>query len=168
MIRSRWRLFLSVFLVVFLGGVGVSGAAALWSQNGLIKAQITTGTWIDYSRKDFPMPLTGFSSDARFSGLGEHRIGVSWKNATASDPTTPQVAYQVDALGGDLRVRNRSLPQRVSATSVSFITTTPILWSDPEHIDIRITPYVNDVPGTPTTQRIWLDSRGSTWVTKVS
>jgi hypothetical protein len=45
MTRSRKRLFLTVFLVVFLGGLGVSGASALWSMQTHATVQVATGTW---------------------------------------------------------------------------------------------------------------------------
>lgn len=45
MTRSPWRTFLTVFLLVFLGGLGVSGAAALWSMQTNVTAQVATGTW---------------------------------------------------------------------------------------------------------------------------
>ncbi|MDI3329717.1 MAG: hypothetical protein QJR09_03135 [Micrococcus sp.] len=45
MTRSLWRTFLTVFLVVFLGGLGVSGAAALWSVQATLTAAVPTGTW---------------------------------------------------------------------------------------------------------------------------
>jgi predicted ribosomally synthesized peptide with SipW-like signal peptide len=46
MTRSRIRLFLTVFLVVFLGGVGVAGASALWSQQATVQAAVRTGVWL--------------------------------------------------------------------------------------------------------------------------
>jgi hypothetical protein len=46
MTRSRWRMFLTVFLVVFMGGLGVTGASALWSLETNVAATVRTGTWV--------------------------------------------------------------------------------------------------------------------------
>jgi hypothetical protein len=43
--RRTWRTAVVVFLTVFLGGLGLAGAAALWSQSGAVSATVTTGTW---------------------------------------------------------------------------------------------------------------------------
>ncbi|MEW1979583.1 hypothetical protein AB0333_01465 [Citricoccus sp. NPDC079358] len=45
MTRRMWRVAVAVFLTVFLGGLGVAGAAALWSLSGTVSSQVTTGTW---------------------------------------------------------------------------------------------------------------------------
>ncbi|MEV4901938.1 hypothetical protein AB0K08_11410 [Citricoccus sp. NPDC055426] len=43
--RRSWRAAVVLFLVVFLGGLGVVSANALWSQQGSVQATVTTGTW---------------------------------------------------------------------------------------------------------------------------
>jgi hypothetical protein len=43
--RSRWRMFLTVFLVVFFGGIGISGATALWSLQTKVTGVVETATW---------------------------------------------------------------------------------------------------------------------------
>lgn len=46
MTRSTWRVFMTVFLMVFLGGVGVAGASALWSQQATVQTMVRTGVWL--------------------------------------------------------------------------------------------------------------------------
>ena len=43
--RRTWSICWAVFLTTFLVGVGVSSAAALWSQSGDVQTTISTGTW---------------------------------------------------------------------------------------------------------------------------
>ncbi|WP_313816474.1 hypothetical protein [Citricoccus sp.] len=43
--RRTWRTAVAVFLTVFLGGLSLSGAAALWSQSGTVTARVSTGSW---------------------------------------------------------------------------------------------------------------------------
>ncbi|MGM7668605.1 SipW-dependent-type signal peptide-containing protein [Microbacterium sp. A93] len=43
--RRTWRAAVVLFLVVFLGGMGLTGANAWWSQQGSVQTTVTTGTW---------------------------------------------------------------------------------------------------------------------------
>jgi hypothetical protein len=165
MMGSKWRIFLTAFLVVFLGGMGVSGAAALWSQSGVIKARVTTGTWIDYSRPNYSMPLK--VEVVERSPLVPlrivRRVQMSWELQEKADTIPSKITYVVDAKRiDDLRIVDNSLPQTVTGTSVSFVTTTPVWPLPSESIEILITPYVNNVAGTPTRKILTIDNGGWT------
>ncbi|WMY78005.1 hypothetical protein [Citricoccus sp. I39-566] len=45
--RRTWRAAVVLFLVVFLGGLGLTSAGALWSQQGTVQATVSTGRWTD-------------------------------------------------------------------------------------------------------------------------
>jgi hypothetical protein len=43
--RSPRRMFWTIFLVILVGGLGVSSATALWSMQTKVNVQVATGTW---------------------------------------------------------------------------------------------------------------------------
>jgi hypothetical protein len=55
--RSPWRMFWTVFLMIFVGGLGISSAAALWSMQTSVNVQVATGTW-GSSPTPTPTPTT--------------------------------------------------------------------------------------------------------------
>lgn len=80
------RLFLTVFLVVFLGGLGVPGAQALWSQSATTVATVQTGTWIS---EGWAMPMDVQVTQVA-SGTNSRKFSFSWspKNPEDAHPDT--------------------------------------------------------------------------------
>ena len=165
-----WRAAVVLFLTVLLGGLGLSGAQALWSQTGNVTAQVSTGRWVDYTRPGFSLPLTVSVDPAERVpwSPGRRSIRLSWSSATELDPAAHRVTYQVEAKEiGKLRMRGDALPYQGAAPEVTFQTTTPLLGFPPEHLRITVTPCVDGVRGTPTVKDLWLDSAGNTWLVDV-
>lgn len=157
-----------LFLTVFLGGLGLTGANALWAQSGAVTAQVSTGKWVDYSRSGFSMPVTMSVDDAKVQPWIRRSIRLSWTNAAGLNPATHKVTYRVKAEEiQKLKVTGQTLPYEGSAAEVTLETTTPVLAQPPEYLRITVTPYVNGVAGTPTVKDLWLDSSGKTWLSDV-
>ena len=93
--RRTWRAAVVLFLVVFLGGLGLTGASALWSQQGAVQTTVTTGSWSDVPQEGWGHPLNVY---ARLNGVDWHgNVGVriSWSPATAS-PSDAKTRYTID------------------------------------------------------------------------
>lgn len=163
-----WRAAVVLFLTVLLAGAGLTGASALWAQSGAVTAQVTTGTWVDYSRSGFTMPLKLAVKDAKWSGIGTRSIQMSWTNEAEVNAGTQKITYSVEATENSaLRLHGRALPYRGSAAAVTFETTTPVWPFSAQSLKITVTPYVDGVAGTPTIKNLWLDRDGETWLTDV-
>lgn len=168
--HRTWRAALILFLTILLGGLGLTGANALWAQSGAVTAQVSTGKWIDYSRSGFSMPLTVSVDDAKDVPWYPFRrsIRLSWTTAETLDPGSQKVTYRVHATKIDaLEVRGSALPYQGSASAVTFETTTPLSGWPAESLEISVTPVVNGVVGTSTVKVLWLDNKGRTWLTDV-
>lgn len=166
--HRTWRAALILFLTILLGGLGLTGANALWAQSGAVTAQVSTGKWVDYSRSGFSMPLTIAVDDAKDVPWYPTRrsIRLSWTTAAQLDPGTQKITYRVDARKiSALEVRGSALPYQGSAAAVTFETTRPYFRT--ETLEITVTPFVNGVTGTPTVKVLWLDSSGKTWLSDV-
>ncbi|MEO9247773.1 hypothetical protein ABDK96_08785 [Citricoccus nitrophenolicus] len=105
--RRTWRAAVVLFLVVFLGGLGLTSASALWSQQGTVQATVTTGSWNDVPQKGWRHPLNVY---ARLNGVDRHgNVGVriSWSPANPS-PNDAKTRYTIDVRpldGGSVHTR---------------------------------------------------------------
>ncbi|NUL46987.1 hypothetical protein F7P69_17530 [Cellulosimicrobium funkei] len=93
--RRTWRAAVAVFLGVFLGGLSVSGATALWSQNAEVTTSVTTGTWTT-------APAPGWEWTPEITATveqveGRQTIRLDW---TAPEYTGPHVTYRTTFQGG--------------------------------------------------------------------
>lgn len=161
--RRIWRAAVVVFLTVFLGGLGVSGAAALWSHSGTVAATVTTGTWVDYTRPGFDMPLTVTATD--YDPGIRRGVRLSYAHRAVDLPADARVTYQVTAREVHrLKVR-KGLPYEGPSTTVHFETSIPTLLTGTEHVEITVTPIVTSpagpVAGTPTVKYVSVDIRGN-------
>lgn len=60
-----WRAAAVLFLTVLVGGMGLTSAAALWSQQGQVAATVTTGSWVQSGWTWTPV---GLAAQATSSG----------------------------------------------------------------------------------------------------
>ncbi|WP_422115703.1 hypothetical protein [Brachybacterium sp. UNK5269] len=158
-----WRAAVVLFLTVFVVGLGLSGASAVWTQSGAVTAQVTTGKWVDYSRSGFSMPLVASTSRADCNPFF-CSTRLSWTNDAKLNSGTDKVTYRVEATQIDrMRVIEPGRPNQSSASEMTLTTSRP--YGRAESVRITITPYVNGVAGTPTVKELWLDRNGGTWLT---
>ncbi|MCC2594703.1 hypothetical protein LKO27_14970 [Tessaracoccus sp. OS52] len=99
-----WRAAVIVFLAVFIGGLMVSGAAALWSQQTTANLTLTTGTWQD------PTPVADVPLDVQAVQIsfqpGFQEFKLSWLPTRETDRQR-NLAYTLSVVqtGGSGRVR---------------------------------------------------------------
>ena len=101
-----WRAAVVLFLVIFLG---LTGASALWSQQGTVQATVATGTWSDGPTKGWRHPL---NVSARWNGVDRHGnvdVRISWSPATAS-PSDGKTRYTIDVRPLDGGTVHTSMP----------------------------------------------------------
>lgn len=154
-----WRAAVVVFLSVLLGGLGLSGAAALWSQQSTATVSVGTGTWTDYSQPGFSLPLTMATRLTNTSGISQRTHEITWAPAGTPNLQGLNVTYRVQATEtGSLRLRSPSTPLLYEGPNrVTSLTTTRPTWLlPPESIRVTITPIVNGVAGAPTVKNLWL------------
>lgn len=157
--RRHLRLFLSVFLIVFLGGLGTSGAAALWSQSATVETTVQTGTWgVDRTRPGWPMPLN-FQVNQTASGTKNRTLIVSWSPQKTEDVQL-NARYEW-AHEGPPRHHNYVLLVR-SSTSREFRVSQQTGGSAPpqfanHEFRVTVTPSVNGVNAKPTSIVITLN-----------
>lgn len=164
MTRSRWRVFLTVFLVVFLGGFGVSGAAALWSVKVNATASVTTGTWFS---EGFPMPLITDVADWNNGDvwvlLVPTRRGVelAWSPERAVDGL--RYTVQGEGCSDSRQAVRRGLPYDGPERKQQVQVTAPL--GDAELWIISITPYLildgKRINAEPTKMGFWVDRYGN-------
>jgi hypothetical protein len=151
--RRTWRTALIVFLVVLLGGSGVSGAYALWSKQSNVTATVKTGTWVDYTRRDWTWEPQVSAERIRVGGTQDVRF-------TWTDPadTTGEVKYHVTLDGPFLGWVIGDESKTVTANFVEYRTTRPLI---SQSYDLTITAYVNGVPSTPVKRTYTVYGNGS-------
>lgn len=144
--RRYLRLFLAVFLVVFLGGLGTSAAAALWSQSATTVATVQTGTWA-VRTEGWPMPLSvTITSDP---GQTSRQLTITWTPRNEQDRELDvQYRLTLQPLHGD-RVLT-PMPITTGATqrsvTVDLEQAQNRQWSY-RHFRLIITPSLNGVNG---------------------
>jgi hypothetical protein len=145
--RSRWRVFLTVFLVVFLGGLGVSGASALWSLRTNVAATVQTGSWFSegfqwdpqlrYINRGTSGGLSGWYQDGTFD----------WVAPIGSESATYYVSFTpISSVAPELRT---SIPNPLSKASLQFQTTRPWGLANPEAFRVRFQAKVGNVRSAP-------------------
>jgi hypothetical protein len=156
--RRNLRTFLAVFLTVLCAGFGVSGAAAVWSQNATLTTTVATGTWVDYTRPGWSVSLTTSAALTDYNGTGRYTFRFSWAPVDAPDTSSP-VEYRVNLEAVDngrvLSTTPVTVPDRTRSVSLSVLR--PVF----RDADFRltITPVINGVAGQPTVKTL----RTSTW-----
>jgi hypothetical protein len=157
MTRRNLRTFLVVFLTVLCAGVGLSGAAAVWSQNATLTTTVATGTWVDYTRPGWSMPLTTSAALTDYNG-GRYTFRFSWAPVDPPD-TSGTVEYRVNLEAMDhgrvLSTTPVTVPDRTRNVSLSVQRT---LFRDAD-FRLTITPVINGVAGQPTVKIL----RTTTW-----
>jgi hypothetical protein len=142
--RSRWRVFLTVFLVIFLGGFGISGAAALWSLKTNVTAQISTGTWFS----------PGFTWEPTITVIDRGTTPLGWWQNATFTWTAPQGAPGTARFYVDFTptVSNPSVRERpanpISALTMNVQTSRPQAWSS-ESFRVRFQAEVDGVRSAP-------------------
>ena len=154
MTRNRLRTFLVVFLTVLLGGLGVSGAAALWSQSGAVKTTVTTGSWVDYTRPGWSLPITVNAQRMDYSVLlGRYDFRFTWSPEKAPDTTDP-VEYVVTLESTDNGKVISSVPVTVKSSSRTVDLSVQRIWFREADFRLSITPVIKGVAGTPTVKTL--------------
>lgn len=149
-----WRAALVVFLVVFLGGMGLTGASALWSQQGTAVSRVATGHW-KATTPGWTVPLeVAIERDSYDAFTRRFVATITWIPSLNSDRTVPGLSYLVGlTLVGDGTVHNvgqvvvdgdkRSVQIQVSREFLSIADFT-----------LRITPLFQGVSGSATVRTI--------------
>lgn len=154
MTKNRLRTFLVVFLTVLLGGLGVSGAAALWSQSGAVKTTVATGSWVDYTRPGWSLPMTVNAQRTDYSVLaGRYDFRFTWSPEKAPDTTDP-VEYVIMLESTDNGKVNSSVPVTVKGTTRSVDLTVERRLFRGADFRLTITPVIKGVAGTPTVKSL--------------
>lgn len=154
MTTNSLRTFLVVFLTVLLGGLGVSGAAALWSQSGAVKTTVTTGAWVDYTRPGWSLPMTVNAQRTDYSVLqGRYDFRFTWSPEKAPDTTDP-VEYVVMLESTDNGRVISSVPVTVKGSSRTVDLTVQRIWFRDADFRLTITPVIKGVAGTPTVRTL--------------
>lgn len=94
--RRTRRAAVVLFLVVFLGGLGLSGASAVWSQQGAVQATVTTGSWSDVPQKDWDHPLNVLASLTGVDEQDNVTVRIGWSPAKPA-PNDESTRYTIDA-----------------------------------------------------------------------
>lgn len=156
MTRSLRRMFMTMFLVVFLGGLGVSGAHALWSQTGKVQATIMTGTWTSGPQSDWSHPLS-VTADLRDSDwFGNVVVKLAWSPDKASD-TNGRVRYKVNLEPADGGRVLTTMPQEVG-TSRSMDVRLHMNGRLERNFTLTIIPTLDGVQGEVTTRTLTVRS----------
>lgn len=159
-----WRAAVVTFLVVFLGGLGVSGASALWSQTATATAGITTGYWKS-NGPGWKMPLdVSVISQSSSLELFEvrHDVHLGWEPTSVDDRRVDGVAYTVaitELRGGDVREVG---PVRVQGDQGTVTVVVDRNWLGTASFRLTITPRIGDVAGEPTVRTLTVRSSGAT------
>jgi hypothetical protein len=161
--RSRWRMFLTVFLVIFMGGLGVTGASALWSLKTNVTATVQTGSWFSEGFQWDPQLVftdRGLSFGrtrqlGRFTWTPPLDAGTGVKYEVTFTPTS-EVKPELKS----------SISNPLSTASLDFETTRPLLFFDPETFRVRVRAIVGTMKSAPACYTLTLystiDSRGET------
>lgn len=160
--RTR-RAALVVFLVTLIAGLVVPGAGALWGEQRAASVTVRTGSWVDYTRPGWAMPLNLELEQTHYDGFWiNHTIGIRWSQRNPADRKLP-VTY---------RVAVEPLDHNGTVRSVGEVTTQGA-WSSAEAVvhrrltkvtqfRITVTPVIAGVPGEPTsavfTAKMWGES----------
>ncbi|REE03718.1 hypothetical protein [Citricoccus muralis] len=88
--RRTWRTAAVVFLTVFLGGLCLAGANALWSQQGTVQATVTTGTW---GPQDIDWTPDVLATDIRKDN-GSATFTLMWKQPAAKGTWSYSVSVE--------------------------------------------------------------------------
>ncbi|GAA1672306.1 hypothetical protein GCM10010977_17580 [Citricoccus zhacaiensis] len=150
--RRTWRASVAVFLVVFLGGLGVSGASALWSQQASAKTTVATGTWV---KEGWSMPLNVDAHLQDFDTLlvvAEYDFRFTWNPRQAEYAQLP-LRYEIALTP----VRNgrvmTNVPSSVNGDQRD-ISVTVLRQGLKAEFKLTITPVLDGVRGTPTTKTL--------------
>lgn len=157
--RRTWRAAVVLFLVVFLGGLGLTGASALWSQQGTVQATVTTGTWSDGPTKGWRHPL---NVSAKWNGVDRHgNVGVriSWSPATAS-PSDGKTLYTIDVRPLDDGTVHTRMPADVGTARSKDLQVGMNRWSE-RAFKVTITPSLEGVTGEVTERTLTVRSWSS-------
>lgn len=141
-----------VLLVVLLGGLGIGGAAALWSQSSDVEVQVATGTWVEEPAK---VELQWGSATLRNENGSDHniRLTLSWKPiAAAQKPVSYRLSLAEES--------NRYLDVKggtgtIPASSDGAAATTLHFHRDgTEELRLKLT-IVPDVAGADSAATVW-------------
>lgn len=153
--RRTWRAAVVLFLVVFLGGLGVTGASALWSGHGTVQAKVTTGTWTDTLQ---PGWTWNPAVQVKDSNRGpHHRVVLGW-----TPPTTGAATYSL-ALTGDHRPQNALKANHAVPAGAGWILEFH-QHDSPGQFDVVLTATVNGTTSAPVYRRLTLHDDGSATV----
>lgn len=146
------RVGVVVFLAVFLGGLGLAGASALWSQQSTVTATVTTGVW-GGSGCTAPGGPLGVTITQLKDAAGQRTFRVSW-NQPAGNPY--QVSIAVTG-GSGLVV---SPVGSVSSTTGSVEVVVKVIGNHTATFSVSIAAVAGGVAGQPTTTKLTVTHGG--------
>ena len=143
-----WRVAIVVFLAVFLGGMGLTSASALWSQETTTTTGVAVGHWETAGCAAGTGPLDVRVTETSNSP-GNWSFDVEW-------PSEKDVAYTVTVTKvGSVGEIIGSITQRTTngKSNVAFKVTEN---NEPATFVIRVTPDSGPWKGAPTTRTLVL------------
>lgn len=151
-----WRAGVIVFLTVFLGGMGITGASALWSQQATASAGVATGHWKDTSQPGWSVPLDVTIASADYDVLrNTHTAVLTWTPRNASDRLVPGITYLVTVVNTDGDGSVHSVGSVVASgdrRSVSMVISRG--WLAVADFRMTITPVHGGVSGRPEVRNV--------------
>lgn len=150
-----WRAAVVVFLVVFLGGMGLTGASALWSQQSTAAARVATGHW-KATTPGWTVPQQVGIASADYDVLrNTHTAVLTWTPTSAGDRIVPGLTYKVTVVNTDGDGTVRSVGSIVTSgdqRSVSMVISRN--WMAIADFRVTITPVYDGVEGQPTVRNV--------------
>ncbi|MFC0249967.1 hypothetical protein ACFFIO_15775 [Citricoccus parietis] len=145
--RRTWRTAVVLFLVVFLGGLGLTGASALWSQQGTVQATVSTGSWCSTPEEKWELPMRIYAAD--FGWDGSAWVRTAWKpeNGRSFDPCVTFKATLEPMKSEDGRVISRRTVDAGQDPQASYWVATG--QDNTATFRLTVTPYMNNVAGKP-------------------
>jgi hypothetical protein len=152
--RRTWRTAVIVFLVVLLGGSGVSGAYALWSKQATVTATVSTGTWSEPLRPGWTW-TPKITATKHEGGNAHHDIVFDWQppaqagsSVTYTTTLTPR---------GQGRVHDGPVAVDGDASAIRYTVHHNSL---PDTFVFTITATVDGVTSAPVTRNVYIDKAG--------
>lgn len=150
--RRAWRAAAVTFLVVVLAGVGVSAASALWSQKATVATTVTTGSWTDYTRPGWKMPLTVAAQQTGYDVVSRtHTVQLTWSPQLAADQQITGVSYDVKLVLTSGSGTATVMPNP-AARSATLLIARGFIQS--ATFQLTITPSIAGVSGEPTVRTL--------------
>lgn len=154
--RRTWRAAVVVFLVVFLGGLGVSGSNALRSQSAHVTAPVATGIWSDGTPPEWSHPLNVDATIDSSDGAGNVGAHLTWSPRQPAE-TDPRVQYSLNLEQVDGGTVTASMPADVGTARATDA------WLDLNDqnvgtFQLTITPSLDGIAGEETVRTVTVRS----------